>query len=35
VEGSVENIFETLKWVGIVPDESIVNGGDYGPYIQS
>lgn len=35
VEGAIEKIFEGLNWVGIKPDESIQDGGDYGPYIQS
>ncbi len=28
-------IHETLKWLGIEPDESPIAGGDYGPYRQS
>ncbi len=42
VPGSVEQMLQTLKWVGIRPDEGVVleNGvlaqrGNYGPYIQS
>lgn len=35
VPGSFENIVETLKWSGLVPDEGPTFGGDYGPYIQS
>lgn len=25
VEGSLENIFESLEWIGVTPDESIKN----------
>ncbi|MCD8484141.1 glutamate--tRNA ligase [Candidatus Woesebacteria bacterium] len=35
VEGAEEVIFEALEWAGIVPDESVVHGGEYGPYRQS
>ncbi|MBI2634499.1 glutamate--tRNA ligase [Candidatus Peregrinibacteria bacterium] len=39
VEGAVENLLETLKWVGLEYDEGpLENGsekGKYGPYIQS
>lgn len=35
VPGAEEYILECLKWCGIEPDESIVHGGDYGPYRQS
>ena len=35
VEGAEEYIFECLKWCGLVPDESVVHGGQYGPYRQS
>jgi glutamyl-tRNA synthetase len=35
VPGAEEYIFETLKWVGLTPDESPVHGGEYGPYRQS
>ncbi len=35
VPGAEAYIFETLKWVGITPDESPVHGGDYAPYRQS
>lgn len=28
-------IIESLKWLGIMPDEGIINGGPYGPYRQS
>ena len=35
VEGAIENLIETLKWTGIIPDEGPGFGGDYGPYIQS
>lgn len=29
------SIFDNFAWAGIQPDESILHGGDYGPYIQS
>lgn len=35
VEGSIEGIYEALQDYGLVPDESPIHGGDYGPYIQS
>jgi len=35
VQGSVEYIFECLKWCGLEPDESELHGGEYGPYRQS
>jgi len=42
VEGSIENLIESLKWSGIEYDEGvfveegkIVQKGNYGPYIQS
>lgn len=35
VPGAEEYIFECLKWCGLHPDESVVNGGEYGPYRQS
>jgi glutamyl-tRNA synthetase len=35
VEGAEEYIMESLKWCGIVVDEGITEGGDYGPYRQS
>ena len=35
VPGAEEYIFETLKWCGLEPDESVQHGGDYGPYRQS
>ncbi len=30
-----KDIFESLEWLGLKPDESPVNGGPYGPYRQS
>lgn len=30
-----EYIINSLKWLNIMPDEGIINGGDYGPYRQS
>lgn len=35
VEGAEEYIMEALKWCGIIVDEGIAEGGDYGPYRQS
>ena len=35
VPGAEEYIFECLKWCGFEPDESVIHGGDYGPYRQS
>jgi glutamyl-tRNA synthetase len=35
VAGAEDYIFETLKWCGLEPDESVHHGGEYGPYRQS
>ena len=35
VEGAEEYIMESLAWCGIVVDEGIREGGNYGPYRQS
>ena len=35
VQGAEEYILQCLKWCGIEPDESVVHGGEYGPYRQS
>ena len=35
VEGAVDAIYETLKWIGIDWDEGPIIGGDFGPYIQT
>ncbi len=35
VEGAIENLIETLKWVGLNYDEGPVVGGSFGPYLQS
>jgi len=35
VEGAEEYIMESLKWCGIVVDEGIQEGGDFGPYRES
>ena len=35
IEESEEYIFESLKWAGINPDESVLNPGKFGPYRQS
>ncbi|MBK9336514.1 MAG: glutamate--tRNA ligase [Lewinellaceae bacterium] len=35
VPGAEEYIIEALKWTGLVPDEGVGFGGDFGPYRQS
>jgi glutamyl-tRNA synthetase len=35
VEGAEEEIFESLDWLGIPPDEGPHKGGKYGPYRQT
>lgn len=35
VPGSVERIYEALDWYGLTPDEGPMQGGQYGPYVQS
>lgn len=35
VAGAEEYIFDTLKWCGLEPNESVQHGGEYGPYRQS
>ena len=35
VEGAVEDILGSLRWLGLEWDEGPEVGGDYGPYIQS
>lgn len=35
VANAQEQLFESLEWAGIQPDESVVHGGDFGPYVQS
>ncbi len=35
VAGAEEYIFDTLRWCGLDPDESVQHGGNYGPYRQS
>ncbi|NOT51323.1 MAG: glutamate--tRNA ligase [Chitinophagaceae bacterium] len=35
VPGAEEYIFDTLKWCGLEPDESVQHEGNYGPYRQS
>ncbi|MBL0268924.1 MAG: glutamate--tRNA ligase [Chitinophagaceae bacterium] len=35
VEGAEEYIFDTLRWCGLEPDESVQHGGAFGPYRQS
>ncbi len=35
VPGAEEYIFDTLKWCGLEPDESVRHGGNHGPYRQS
>lgn len=35
VPGAEAYIFETLRWCGLEPDESVMQGGAFGPYRQS
>ena len=35
VEGAEQYIVDSLKWCGIEVDESVVDGGNFGPYKQS
>ena len=35
ISGSGDKVLEELSAFGIVPDESFVSGGSYGPYVQS
>ncbi len=35
VEGADKSLLETLEMSGIVPDESFMHGGNFGPYVQS
>ena len=35
VPGAEEYIFDTLKWCGLEPNESVQHGGNFGPYRQS
>ncbi len=35
IPGAEEYIINSLKWAGIVPDEGVSFGGEYGPYRQS
>lgn len=35
VRGAEDYIIESLKWCGLIPDEGVSFGGDYGPYRQS
>ena len=35
VPGAEEYIFDTLRWCGLEPDESVQHGGAFGPYRQS
>jgi len=35
VEGAEQYIIDSLKWCGIEFDESVVDGGEFGPYKQS
>ena len=35
VPGAENYIIDSLKWAGIVPDEGVAFGGEYGPYRQS
>lgn len=35
VPGATEKLQNDLEWVGIIPDEGPINGGNFGPYKQS
>lgn len=35
VQGGIESQLDNLKWMGLFPDESVLNPGKYGPYKQS
>lgn len=35
IPSAQQQIFEDLEWAGVVPDESVVHGGNHGPYVQS
>ena len=35
VEGADRRLLDVLEATGLVPDESMVNGGNFGPYVQS
>ena len=35
VEGAMQEIFDSMRWLGLDWDEGPETGGDYGPYIQS
>ncbi len=35
VAGAAENIEKVLQWAGLIPDESPLRGGNFGPYTQS
>lgn len=35
VEGGIESQIHWLKWLGVTPDESIYNEGNFGPYQQT
>jgi glutamyl-tRNA synthetase len=35
VPGAEEEIVRSLEWLGLVPDESPLHGGDHGPYRQT
>lgn len=35
VEGAEDVIYDSLNWVGLIPDEGPKEGGEYGPYRQS
>ena len=35
VKGAEEYVNESLEWLGMIPDEGVRQGGNYGPYRQS
>ncbi len=35
VEGAVDGLYRTMRWAGVTFDEGPIEGGKYGPYVQS
>lgn len=35
VPDAQQSFFRNLEWAGITPDESVLHGGRFGPYVQS
>lgn len=34
-QNALDDIYESLEWLGLIPDESNRTGGEFGPYVQS